>query len=400
MKKILLGTSALCAVAAAAPAFAQSANEPVKLGIGGFFHAAYGDIVSQSGLNGRNKKRDDIQMDNIVRFDGSTKLDNGLTVGVSVQMRGLNQTPTAGSSPDLVTPTPDQVKRDYGFIRGSFGEFRIGDDDDARRQKAMTAPIAGGGALFGANTPDFWYANIPGGLTNTTMKTISTVKRVSRLLYYTPTIAGFSFAASYAPGGEKAGDNFNNPVLTATNGVNAINNEVSLAGSYTGKFGDFSLDAYVGGSSGHRVRAAPAGNQMTGRDNPSAIAGGAVVGVGPFKFGGAYEYLRDRDLALVGGGHQTRNTWDVGGEYIIGPFSVSLDWSRGIYSNLNGNSSAIMDWVSLTGDYVLGPGISLGAAVNYTDYKTSGASPAGTADTSTLNPYSGLALIAGLAIGF
>src|SRR5258708_19594016 len=125
MKKILLGTSALCAVAAAAPAFAQSANEPVKLGIGGFFHAAYGDIVSQSGLNGRNKKRDDIQMDNIVRFDGSTKLDNGLTVGVSVQMRGLNQTPTAGSSPDLVTPTPDPVNPDSAFTPAPFGYFRL-----------------------------------------------------------------------------------------------------------------------------------------------------------------------------------------------------------------------------------------------------------------------------------
>src|SRR5260221_14468435 len=155
MKKILLGTSALCAVAAAGPAFAQAANEPVKLGIGGFFHAAYGDIVSQSGLNGRNKRRDDIQMDNIVRFDGNTKLDNGLTIGVSVQMRGLNQTPSAAASPDLATPTPDQVKRDYGYIRGSFGEFRICDDDDARRQKAMNAPIAGSGAMFGSNTPVF-----------------------------------------------------------------------------------------------------------------------------------------------------------------------------------------------------------------------------------------------------
>jgi len=294
------------------------------------------------------------------------------------------------------------VKRDYGYIRGSFGEFRIGDDDDARRQKAMTAPVAGGGAMFGANTPDFWYANIPGGLTNTTMRQISTSKRVARLLYYTPTIAGFSFAASYAPGGEKTGSatSPNFPDLTPTNGLNIINNEVSLAGSYTGKFGDFSLDAYVGGSTGHRVRAAPNNNQMTGRDNPTAIGGGGVVGLGPFKFGGAYEYLRDRDIAAVGGGHQTRNTWDVGGEYLIGPFSVSLDWTRGIYQNLNGNSSATLDMVSLAGDYILGPGISIGAAVNYSDYKTSAAHPAGTADGSTLNPYSGVAIITGLAIGF
>src|SRR5258708_31385727 len=129
MNKFLLRTSGFCAVAAAGPAFAQAANEPVKLGIGGFFHAAYGDIVSESGLNGRNKRRDDISMDNIVRFDGNTKLDNGLTIGVSVQMRGLNQVPSSAASADLSTSTPDQVKRDFGYIRGACGEFRIGDDD-------------------------------------------------------------------------------------------------------------------------------------------------------------------------------------------------------------------------------------------------------------------------------
>jgi len=45
MKKILLGTSALCAVAIAGPAFAQTANEPVKLGIGGYFNCISYDLI-------------------------------------------------------------------------------------------------------------------------------------------------------------------------------------------------------------------------------------------------------------------------------------------------------------------------------------------------------------------
>jgi outer membrane protein OmpU len=393
MKKILLGTSALCAVAVAGPAFAQSANEPVKLGIGGYWNSAYGYMVSQSGLNKNGRRADDIDTDAIINIKGSTKLDNGFTVGASVQLRGQNQVPAAASSPDLTTPTPDMVKRSYAYIRGDFGEFRIGDDDDARRQKAMTAPLAGG--LFGANTPDLIFANGSPALTNTTMKTISTTKRVSRLLYYTPTIAGFSFAVSYAPGGEKGSTGpANAPSLTPTNGVNAINNEVSAAVAYNGKFGDFGLDAYVGGSSGHRVRAATVGNQQTGRNNPSAIGGGGVVTFGPFAFGGAYEYLQDRDEALVGGAHQTRNTWDVGGRYTIGPFSASLDWTRAILQNFNGNSSATNDVASLVGDYVLGPGIDVGAALDWTHYKPT----AGTAATGF--NYTGVALMAGLGIAF
>jgi|SwirhisoilCB2_FD_contig_61_408429_length_1216_multi_4_in_0_out_0_1 outer membrane protein OmpU len=397
MKKILLGTSALCAVAMAGPAFAQSANEPVKLGIGGYWNSAYGYIPLQSGSQKGGKRQDDIDTDAILNIKGSTKLDNGFTVGASVQIRATDQVPTANVAPNLTSSTPDTIKRSYAYIRGDFGEFRIGDDDDARRQKALTAPIAGGGVLFGANTPDMLFSNGP-AITNTTMRKLEQEKRISRLAYFTPTIAGFSFAVSYAPGGEKGGiGNANAPNLTQTNGANAINNAVSIAGAYNGKFGDFSLDAYVGGSTGHRMVAVPTANIRTGRDNPSAVAGGAVVGFGPFKFGGAYEYLNDRDLPVsAASGHQTRKTWDIGGEYIIGPFSVSLDWTRAILANREVNAGAINDIFALAGDYQLGPGIDLGLGIDYTHYQTSVSNAVNVSGT----PYSGLAIMAGIGIGF
>jgi outer membrane protein OmpU len=399
MKKILLGTSALCAVAMAGPAFAQSANEPVKLGIGGYWNSAYGAMVSQSGAGKNGKRTDDIETDAVLNFKGSTKLDNGLTVGLSVQVRAENQVPSAAVSPNLTTATPDTIKRSYAYIKSDFGEVRIGDDDDARRQKAMTAPVAG--PLFGANTPDLGMSNGP-ALTNTTMRKLEGEKRVSRIAYFTPTIAGFSFAVSYAPGGEKgsAGPSFQ-PNNTPNTGVNVVNNAVSVAGSYSGKFGDFGLDGYVGASTGHRVYATPFVNSnISGRDNPTAVSGGGVLTFGPFAFGGAYEYLRDRDTpvasATVTNGHQSRNTWDVGGRYTIGPFGVSLDWTRAILQNRDGNSSASNDIVSLVGDYVLGPGIDVGAAVDYNHYKSNSALAAPTGGPS----YTGVALMAGLGIAF
>jgi predicted porin len=392
MKTFLLGTSALCAVAMAGPAFAQTANEPVKLGIGGYFNSAYGNIVSQSGVNSKNKRRDDIDTDAILNFKGSTKLDNGLVVGASMQLRATNQNLSASSSPSLsTTGSPDTVKRSYGYIRSDFGEVRIGDDDDARRQKAMTAPIAG--PLFGANTPDMIFSNGP-GLTNTTMRKLEGEKRVSRLAYFTPTIAGFSFAFSYAPGGEKGGTGSGNaPNNTVTNNAAVVNNAVSGAGSYSGKFGDFGLDAYVGVSNGHRVYATPVNTNITGRDNPFAASGGGVLTWGPFAFGGAYEYLYDRDLpAVSGGGHQSRHTWDVGGRYTIGPFAVSLDWTRAVLNNRNGNSSARNDVFALSTDYVLGPGIDVGIGVDYSHYNS---------NSLPSDPnYSGLTLMAGTGIAF
>jgi outer membrane protein OmpU len=395
MKRILLGTSALCAVAAAGPAFAQAANEPVKLGLGGYWNSAYGDIVSQSGQSSRGRRSDDIQTDAVLNVKGSTKLDNGITVGVSMQFRAQNQVPSVNNSPDFTSSTTDTVKRSYGYLKGEFGEFRIGDDDDARRQKSLTAPVAG--PLFGANTPDFQFGNNGGAGTNTTQARLERTKRVSRLAYFTPTIAGFSFALSYAPGGEKGSTEFQEPNTSVTNGVNAINNAVSAAGAYSGKFGDFSLDAYVGASSGHRVRAAQTASIGTGHNNPLAIAGGAVLGWGPFAFGGAYEHLRDRDLVVaVGSAHQVRDTWDVGGRYTIGPFGVSLDWTRGIFQGVEVNSSAHLDVVSLATDYVLGPGIDVGVGVDFTHQTVSTNTP--TANTG--GNYNGLSLMAGVGIAF
>jgi outer membrane protein OmpU len=301
-------------------------------------------------------------------------------------------------SPNLTTATPDTVKRSYAYIKSAFGEVRIGDDDDARRQKAMTAPVAG--PLFGANTPDLGMSN-GAALTNTTMRKLEGEKRVSRLAYFTPTIAGFSFAVSYAPGGEKgsAGPSFQ-PNNTPNQNVNVVNNAVSVAGSYAGKFGDFGLDGYVGVSNGHRVYAAPVNSNISGRDNPTAVSGGAVLTFGPFAFGGAYEWLKDRDTpvttATSTGGHQERNTWDVGGRYTIGPFGISTDWTRAILQNRDGNSSATNDIVSLVGDYVLGPGIDVGAAVDFNHYKSNSALAAPPGGTS----YTGLALMAGLGIAF
>jgi outer membrane protein OmpU len=403
MKRILLGTSALCAVVAAGPAFAQSASEPVKLGFGGYWNSAYGYLASQSGGTKSTHRSDDINTDAVIQVKGSTKFDNGLTAGVMVQFRGENLVPSASVSPTATATTPDTIKKSYGYIGSDFGQIRIGDDDDARRQKALTAPIAGGGDLFGANTPDMTFFNGGPG-TNTTMKKLEGDKRISRLAYFSPTIAGFSFAVSYAPGGEKGGTGEGAaPTNTATNGINAVNNAVSAAVGYSGKFADISLDAYAGGSTGHRVIATVVGTTgtgiRTGGDNPTAVGGGAVVGFGPFKVGGAYERLYDRDLPVstttVAGGHQSRHTFDIGPEFIAGPFSVSVDWTHGLWNNINGNSSGTLDEISLATDYVLGPGVSVGAAVEFNHWKNPGA-----ASGTSLASATGVALMTGVAFSF
>src|SRR5580698_2987941 len=106
MRKILLGTSALCAVAAAGPALAQSASQPVQLGFGGYWNSAYGDMVQQSGAAKNGHRSDDINTDAVIYVKGSTKFDNGLTAGVMVQFRAENAFTSTAVSPTGSTSQP------------------------------------------------------------------------------------------------------------------------------------------------------------------------------------------------------------------------------------------------------------------------------------------------------
>src|SRR5207302_9235587 len=100
MKKILLGTSALCAVAAfdAGPVRADDENQPIKLGMGGFYRFGYGDIVSSTGLQQRGKRRDDTINGGRINFQGDTNLDNGLQVGVRVALTAANSRPNVNDT--------------------------------------------------------------------------------------------------------------------------------------------------------------------------------------------------------------------------------------------------------------------------------------------------------------
>jgi outer membrane protein OmpU len=405
VRKLLLGTTAICAIGAAAPALAQTSGDPIKLQLGGYLRSAYGDIASESGANGKNRSRDGIKQDNVIRFDGATKLDNGLTVGASVQMRALNTNTNQGNSPNNATGTAggtDQIKRVYALIRGTFGELRIGDDDSARRQLALAAPEAGN--LFGTNSPVISFSNNPVG-TNSTMLPLEGNRRTSKLLYFTPTMGGFSFAVSYSPTGTKGNLNIDSTApgnTSQTTGLPGTTtrtmDDLALAANFDGRVGPFDLEAYLAGE--HNTRETTIGSTI-GRNNPMALGGGMVLGWGPFKFGGAYDYVLDPTSPMaVGAGRRRNQVFDIGMMVTEGPYALSLAWSRGIYTNLVDGTAPVLHEVVLSGNYALGPGIALGAALEYSHYNSHSAlSSPPSAQNFTAN-YSGLSLMAGTDLTF
>ena len=136
MKKVLLGTTAIIAAAAfGGGACAQDASEPIKLGLGGYWAGGGGSQLTASGSANNGRSRQSFQQDSAINVNGTTKFDNGLNVGVSIQFRGEganSATYSLQSDGKTAKGGQDTVKRSYVRFFGTFGEIRFGDDEDSR----------------------------------------------------------------------------------------------------------------------------------------------------------------------------------------------------------------------------------------------------------------------------
>ena len=155
MKRALLGTSALLGVGIVVnPALAE---EPIRISIGGYYKTAYMVIDDDNGVLdddddespqlGHNTNRDGLFSDAEIHFLGSTVLDNGLEVGVQIELEGEDQ-------------FNDKVDEAYVWFGGGFGELRVGSDDDALHKACVIPP--GGSSNFSAFSPNQWAANTGG----------------------------------------------------------------------------------------------------------------------------------------------------------------------------------------------------------------------------------------------
>jgi hypothetical protein len=153
--------------------------------------------LNADGFDDDGRTRDYVfKQDVEVYFLGETVLDNGLTVGARVELEGQTSS--------------DQIDAVYAYFSGGFGEIRFGDTGEAMAQLCYVAPTASG--IFGADSPNFNFSNagvagvdpaagnlgIGGyGATNGTCYGLD--DKSTKLVYFSPNFAGFSFAASFTP---------------------------------------------------------------------------------------------------------------------------------------------------------------------------------------------------------
>ena len=364
MKKVLLGTTAIVAAGLIATAPSAQAAEKLQAKVGGYMEQWLG-YTSQDAVSGNDFDGLDQKSDGEIHFKGSTTLDNGVSVGINVQLEAN----TGG----------DMIDESYMIVKGSFGEINIGSENSAQ-YKMHYAPSDYGIGLNSGDQSDWVSTTGIGGTTGTfrgpfgsTYTEAGRTNDANRLTYYTPRIEGFQLGLSYVPNN---GEDSNSLVDHNSGTVDGY----SVGANYQRKFGSVSLG--VSGGYGTIDNGSSSGSA-----DPNVYNLGFKMSVGGFS--GGISYAAAEDDASVG----DMNGVNIGVAYASGPWGVSLAYFEG---ERNGNTSALAatgKTVHLSAKYALGPGVTLAGTLGRAEFEDVTAASSGSDNSGTY-------LVAGLKVSF
>jgi hypothetical protein len=359
MKKLLLGSTALVVGGVmAAPAMAA---DPIKMGIGGYytFYALAGNVDSSYAFDGTytSYKGLAFTQEGEIHFIGQTKLDNGTSVGLTVELEAWNPASTTANA---------QIDEAFIFAFGDWGRTELGARDAASYRMYYGTPSALIG--WGAIQHNHNWANTIMMANNKaygrTMATTNTPQwqDVNRINYFTPRFQGLQIGVGYAPKINAVGSAFGASGPGGAGGICGfaqaanINNcptadyawqdAFDIGANYLNKFGDFTVALYgafayasfVPGSSPF----APAANLATGANLApwKQWVAGAQFGFAGFTVGGAIGYDNNGAGAnyYTGVDNDTR-FYTAGIMYETGPWQMSFMWAGFYNTNGNGNSN-------------------------------------------------------------
>src|SRR5476651_999355 len=204
MKKLLLGSTALAVGGLmAAPAMAA---DPIKMGFGGYyqFYALAGQIEGTYATNGTSVQFRGTQFiqEGEIHFIGQSKMDNGTTIGVRVELEAWNP---ATASATGAAANGRQIDEAYLFAFGDWGRVEFGSKDDAAYIMYYGAPSALLGFGHFQHNSAFSWTNPTANGFNKASAGISTgtidgqYQDVNRINYYTPRFAGLQVGIGYSP---------------------------------------------------------------------------------------------------------------------------------------------------------------------------------------------------------
>jgi outer membrane protein OmpU len=370
MKKLLLGSTALVAGGLlAAPAMAA---DPIKIGVGGYyqFYALAGSIEGVYAPDGTSIQYKGLhfQQEGEIHFIGQSKLDNGTTVGVTVELEAWN--PSAGA-----TGAARQIDEAFLFAFGDWGRIEFGSRDQASYRMFYGAPSALlGWGFFQHNSSFNWASaamlNNPAQGAATFYTIGGQFQDVNRINYFTPRFFGVQVGVGYAPKINIAPNallarGLTGPgPTTGASGICGFNDATTQSNcptndnswqdvfdvgiNYLNKFGDVTVALFGGWMYATFV---PSFNQLAA-NNANLITGanftswkqwviGGQFGFAGFTVGASYSW----DNNGLGGNYYTGADSDsrkfaIGAMYETGPWQISAGW--GHVNTDNGNGAATL----------------------------------------------------------
>jgi outer membrane protein OmpU len=378
MKKVLYGTTAL-ATAAMLSTGAMAADK-IKMGVGGYFavFGVFGDQDDGVGAPGAGLRDHQILREGEIIFNGSTKLDNGITAGVQVQL----EAETCG----------DQIDETFAFFSGGFGRINLGQENSAPYLMGYASP---GNPHWGLNSPNFSIAAsgtnaaAPGGSVSFISTQVNFTSDSEKISYFTPRMAGFQIGVSYTPENGAGGESKASYSGFTDDSKSGEQSEVIEVGvNYVGKFGGVDI-ALSGGYAGASLESATTATAPgSSQDRVQWNLGGRLTVAG-FTIGGAY---REDNLGTDGTGETDNTIFNVGVRYASGPWSLGLQYAHAEkgFSAAAGGGDDEIDAFELGGAYTLGPGISLVAGIQVFEFEDAGSTVGGSNDATVF--YFGTAL--------
>ncbi len=366
MKKLLVASTALVAFAAVNSA---QAADPIKISVGGYMNQYVGYANQDEDLQ-QNFAEVNINSETELYFRGSTKLDNGLTVGVNID-RYSDRSDSGGDDVFM------QVSSD------SLGKLRIGQT----KGSAYALSHASKNVAIGNNDGDVSdWINRPGTRVYTDQtQTASEANDGQKIVYWTPNLGGFTAGLSY---GLDRNDAAIEGVVDV-GGTNTANDTAWDTGlAYNGEFSGVSIGADVtfqrnfdGGNS----------NSALAEDR-HAWRGGLSVGVAGFTIAGSYkDVTNEQNVKDV-----DAEAWEFGVAYETGPYGVSLSYFHAEEdTGPNATTQHEADTWVLGGSYDLGAGVTLVGSIFGAEYDD-GTTNASNATTDN----EGYGVVTGLKVSF
>jgi len=436
MRKILFASTALVA-AGLLTAGSAEASDKINLQLGGFSKwwvvgawnstnfnqgtsatTTTGSTLGNAtgGINGTQSSYNNanVKGDNEVWFGGSTKLDNGLKVGVDIHLE-------AGGHTDATT---DTIDKSYIYVEGGFGKFIVGTQKNGTYLLHVAAPDAAGNWGEGGIMTGNYAIKAPAGVNqlaggNTTAS--NTANNAEAITYVAPTFYGLTVGGSYLP--HAAIEDSRSVVnLNQTTVQIGTASPAEIYGGLQEAYGVGALYANTFGGVGVKVSAgliqAKLAPELQGSWFEQSY--GTQLSYAGFTLGGSYRNQRHNyhgtteavDVASLGnvsttfGSFASGSGWDAGLSYATGPYAVSLSYFRSsvnhddfITTATNGHD--VVKFYQLSGKYNLGPGVDLLGSAGYAIYNGAiGATAAQAAISQTPNQNSGWTVMSGVSLTF